>query len=295
MRSIDQYSLNIPADWPNKARNAENEVANGSKTIDQCSSVWRELKDNLSKLSNKCCWYCESEVVRNDNAVDHFRPKGTVKGLRHSISDDGKNKYIFENYRLPVAHSGYKWSAFKKENFRYSCDFCNEFRKDLDGTSGGKTSYFPLLDENQRARCLDDEDFEVPALLDPCSLTDWELLSYDLEGRPFSRFKLGTPDDLRVRYSIHVYHLDYDGINEARVAKWVKLHPLLEEAKRKFNKTLRGDAGASAEFDRQLRIIRNQLNPQVNCSYFGFLVYMIKQDIDLSKHPWMNSLVNLIR
>lgn len=294
MRNIDQYSLSIPAGWPIKARNAENDVANGSKTIDQCSSVWRELKDNLSKISNKCCWYCESEIARNDNAVDHFRPKGTVKGLRHILPVDGETEDLFENYQLPIAHSGYKWSAFKKENFRYSCDFCNEYRKDLDGTRGGKTSYFPLLNENDRAQCLHDEDQEAPALLDPCSLTDWELLSYDLEGKPFSRFELGTSEDVRVRYSIYVYHLDYDGINEARVAKWVKLSPLIDEAKRKFNKSLRGDAGARAEFDRQLRIIRNQLNPQVNCSYFGFLVYMIKQDVDFSEHPWLNSLVNLV-
>jgi hypothetical protein len=295
VRNIDQYSLTIPNGWPIKARTAENDVANGLKTIDECSFVWRELKDNLSKISNKCCWYCESEIARNDNAVDHFRPKGTVKGLRHSLSPDDGNEYIFDNYQLPITHSGYKWSAFKKENFRYSCDFCNEYRKDLDGTKGGKTSYFPLLDEGNRSQNLLDEDREAPALLDPCSLLDWELLSYDLEGKPFSRFKLETPEDLRVRYSIYVYHLDYDGINEARVAKWVKLSPLLEEAKRKFNKSLRGDVGASAELDTQLRIIRNHLNPQVNCSYFGFLVYMIKQDIDFSKHPWMNSLVNLIR
>ncbi|WP_146447057.1 HNH endonuclease family protein [Vibrio cyclitrophicus] len=294
MRNIDQYSLNIPAGWITKAQSAEIDVANGLKTIEQCSYVWRELKNNLSKISNKCCWYCESEIARNDNAVDHFRPKGTVKGLHYALSFDDENEGFFENYELAIAHSGYKWSAFKKENFRYSCDFCNEYRKDLDGTRGGKTSYFPLLNEDERAQCLHDEDQEVPALLDPCSLTDWELLSYDIEGKPFSRFERGTPDDLRVRYSIYVYHLDYDGINEARAAKWIKLSPLIDEAKRKFNKLLRGDAGASAEFDRQLRIIRNQLNPQVNCSYFGFLIYMIKQDIDFSGHPWLNSLVNLV-
>lgn len=295
MRSIDQYSLTLPAGWPAKARTAQSSVERGEKTIDECSAVWRELKDKLSNISNKCCWYCESEVLRNDNAVDHFRPKGAVKGLRCIAPANDSDEEEFEHFQLPVPHNGYRWSAFRSENFRYSCDFCNEYRKDLDGTQGGKTSYFPILNESERATCLLDEDLEQPALLDPCSLTDWELLSYDLEGKPFSRFEPGSAEDLRVRYSIYVYHLNYDGINEARVGKWVKLFPLLEEAKRSFNKTLRGDAGASAELDRQLRVIRNQLNPQVNCSYFGFLIYMIKQDPDIADHPWMNRLVNLIR
>ena len=92
MRNIDQYSLNIPAGWITKAQSAEIDVANGLKTIEQCSYVWRELKNNLSKISNKCCWYCESEIARNDNAVDHFRPKGTVKGLHYALSFDDENE-----------------------------------------------------------------------------------------------------------------------------------------------------------------------------------------------------------
>lgn len=291
MRNIDNLMLQLPVGWPQKAHNATQVVIGGQRNADELSSVWKELKSELSRLSKKCCWYCESEIVKTDNAVDHFRPKGKVKGLREVAANSNE----FENFSIHPVHNGYKWSAFRYENFRYSCDLCNEYRKDLDGTHGGKTSYFPLFDESQRANNLLDEDNEEPLLLDPCNVQDWELLSYDIQGKPFSRFDTGSLDDLKVRFSIYVYHLDYEGINQARVAKWVKLRPLIENTKRSYLRYLRGDQGTKAQFERDLRIIRNQLNPQVNCSYYGFLIYMLKQDTEFQNHPWMGTLIGLVK
>ena len=129
MRYIDKDELALPEGWLARAAAASAAVDAGADPNDH-ADVWRELKDALAALfPNKKCWYCESPVDRADNAVDHFRPKGRVS--------DAVNP-----------HTGYRWLAFDRSNFRYACTFCNSRRKDVvNGTAGGKADRFPLLDE----------------------------------------------------------------------------------------------------------------------------------------------------
>lgn len=289
MRYIDAAFLELPAGWEGRARTAALKLLAGTHTADQLSSVWGSLKECLSTASNRRCWYCEASIIRSDNAVDHYRPKGTIKGV--ALTPDGESIISAE---IEPEHSGYKWCAFSLENFRYSCDHCNEYRKNLEGTSGGKWSYFPLVGESDRAYNEEDQEYEIPAILDPCNVLDWRLLSYDHRGRPFSRFERGTEEDVKVRFSIRLLHLDQEGLNEGRRANWTLVSPILGSAKKWYLKTLRGVPGANSHFQQELKKLRQWLNPRTQSSFIGFLVYKLETDSDLSVHPWIDKLVRAI-
>ena len=113
---------------------------------DDHSGIWRELKDRLGELLHDKCWFCETQIDRSDNAVDHFRPKKAVSGTANP-------------------HAGYRWLAFALENFRYSCTYCNSRRVDqIGGTAGGKANLFPLVNETKRVYTEGLVKDEAPAL-----------------------------------------------------------------------------------------------------------------------------------
>jgi hypothetical protein len=161
VRYIDPQLVgqNLPNGWDQQAQQAENAVAPAQPNdrpaaINEHSQVWQGLKATLKRASHEKCWYCESVDIRSDNAVDHFRPKNAVA----ECSD----------------HEGYWWLAFKWENFRFCCTFCNCRRvNQATGHAGGKADHFPLKDEGRRARSPgDDLEDEEPMLLDPSSSAD---------------------------------------------------------------------------------------------------------------------------
>lgn len=292
MRFVDNSFIDTPEDWEVRAAAATEALQNGEIEADDRSQIWRDLKDSLADTSYDRCWYCETGIPRTDNAVDHYRPKGRVKGAR--LSEDGES---ITPYVIEPEHLGYKWAAYELDNFRFSCQHCNEYRKNLRGTAGGKSSYFPLVAEEHRAYEALDQDNELPALLDPCKVLDWRLLSFDKSGKPFSRFERGTEEDLRVRLSIHIYHLDQENLNKSRAAQWELVRPLIQEAKTWFLKKLRGDVGAGACFEKELKKLRRWFHPKSKNTYLGFLVYQLEKEKELDKqhvHCWIDELIRVI-
>lgn len=292
MRFIDNTLIEAHDGWEERSLQAKQALLNGQIKADDRSDIWRDIKNTLSDLSNNRCWYCETDIPRNDNAVDHYRPKGRVKGVR--LHNDG---VTIEPYEIQPEHLGYKWAAYKIENFRYSCQHCNEWRKDLRGTAGGKSSYFPLINEGDRAYIELNQDNEIPALLDPCEVLDWRKLSFDKSGKPFSRFAAGTEDDIKVRLSIRIYHLDQKDLNSSRAAQWALVKPLIDDAKKYFLKKLRGDQGASTAFNRELKKVKTWFNPKSKAAYLGFLVYQLEQEKSLDNtgiHTWIDELIRTL-
>src|SRR5690606_18184599 len=131
MRYVDLDELEMPTGWLDRAEDACAAIASGDDPEDW-RHVWTEMKDRLAELlPDKKCWYCESPVDRDDNAVDHFRPKNR--------ESDASQK-----------HNGCRWLAFTHTNYRYACTFCNSRRKGVaNATVGGKADRFPLLDETK--------------------------------------------------------------------------------------------------------------------------------------------------
>ncbi|TDB48386.1 hypothetical protein [Photorhabdus khanii] len=290
MRFVDNSFITTPDGWEDRANIATQALLQGDISADEQAIIWKEVKQVLASISNARCWYCETSIPRTDNAIDHFRPKGQVRGVR--LSEDGNNLI---NITIEPKHSGYKWLTYDIENFRFSCKHCNEYRKNLAGTHGGKWNYFPLIDEARRAYQEIDLDDEEPALLDPCNVLDWRLFSYDKTGCPFSRFKRGTEEDIRVRLSIRIYHLDQKGLNEARCAQWSLVSPIVRDIKKWYLKKLRRDPGAASCFDTELKKLRQWFHPKSKNSYLGFLVYQLEQDPDrITLHPWITDLLKTL-
>jgi uncharacterized protein (TIGR02646 family) len=197
MRWVDIKEVEelLTPEWIDKVRNAERmlEAAQDEDArrivFKSAASVWQELKPVLESIMNKKCWYCETKNFRSDNAVDHFRPK-----------------------------SRYWWLAFRFENLRFSCTFCNSRRIDeLGGTDGGKGAEFPIVGVLAKGKA-DSLDAEEAVLLDPCTQQDPNLLWFDDTGRPVPNpefeHRPGVSD--RVKASIHLYHLDFRPLIAAR-------------------------------------------------------------------------------
>lgn len=231
MRYIDMRDLQIDAGWVASANAAMDAVRRAaadkrSDAINRHQEVWKNLKDKLRALSYDKCWYCESIDPRSDNAVDHYRPKGNVKGAE-------------------PPHTGYWWLAFDWKNYRFCCTYCNSLRTSAAGT-GGKQDYFPLWQEDARAKSeTDDLDNELPLLLDPTRVTDVRLIAFSEDG------SVGPADpNTRSR--------EYRMADES-ITRYHLKHPTLAE-RRAFR--LREVLGWVHEADKNLARHAKQPNPQ---------------------------------
>ncbi|MYS94802.1 MULTISPECIES: hypothetical protein [Streptomyces] len=217
---IEEVGLRLSASWLASARKVKKDLAAATsakeraRIIDENGKLWRDLKADLAAVSHGKCWYCESRDFRSDNAVDHYRPKSSVKGI--------------------PAHPGYWWLAFDYENFRFACTFCNSWRKGPDGTAGGKSDYFPILAESERANDPDDIlSDEIPLLIDPCCATDVALLWFDETGQVSANphgVDFDSAADEKVTTSTRYYHLDHVPLVEARRAVYAEILKLCDDA-----------------------------------------------------------------
>lgn len=268
MRYIDHTQLVLPDGWNDRATAAAQAVANGGDPNDY-AGVWRELKDGLADLFNDKCWYCEVSVVRADNAVDHFRPKGRVS--------DAQNP-----------HNGYRWLAFTQSNFRYACTFCNCRRKDVDGgTTGGKADRFPLIDEAARVYVRGPLGAERPELLDPCELGDWKLLGCKREnGKPCPTSQL--PEQLRrAEISIDIYHLHHEPTCKLRHTSAVQVMSDIDEAKGLFLAS-QTDPSQESGFKKAAERILRAIN--FKSPFSGEMRFLLGGERDVD-HPWIQGLL----
>lgn len=268
MRYIDLARLRLPDGWLDRAASAAQAVARGDAPSDY-AAIWKELKDGLAELLHDKCWYCEVPVPRSDNAVDHFRPKGRV-------SDAARE------------HSGYRWLAFDRSNFRYACTFCNSRRKDVEGgTVGGKSDRFPLLDETQRVYAQGPVLGERPTLLDPCEIGDWRLLGCKKEnGLPCPA---STQPELvmRAEVSIDIYHLHHEPTCKMRHREAVKLLSDIDEAKAAFV-AAQNDPEWSSSFKRIAARILAAIH--FDSLFSGEMRFLLSGERDID-HPWIQELL----
>lgn len=106
-------------------------------------SAYKEAKEELNKMFNGKCAYCESRIEHTSfMEVEHFRPKGYVQGE-------------------PRGSHGYYWLGSKWENLLLSCEKCNSKKY--------KGNHFPLRDPQKRVKHhTGNLSEEEPLLLNPC-------------------------------------------------------------------------------------------------------------------------------
>jgi hypothetical protein len=234
----------IPRDWREQAKAALEEVkgtpeGDRAKIVNSLQKVWKDLKDVLWEASYHKCWYCESIDDRSDNAVDHFRPKNRVAES------------------LDSGHNGYWWLAFDWRNYRFTCTFCNSYRKSAVG-AGGKQDHFPLWIEAKRAKKPEDSlEEEQPLLLDPTEVADCAQITFDDDGSAVpTATKEGNPYRFeRARQTIKLYHLNHPSIVERRATLMRKVRENLREADAFFKKLDGGDNSAEKAYKGRFRDI----------------------------------------
>lgn len=255
MRYIDTSSFMPSSQWQTKARNAADVVlasppGQRSGVIERNKGVWGELKEELRGLSYGKCWYCESSDDRSDNAVDHYRPKGNVRGAN-------------------PPHDGYWWLAFSWENYRFCCMYCNSIRKSAE-SSGGKQDYFPLENESRRAFCeSDDYTLEIPLLLDPTNPMDVSLIAFEDDGSAGpAKEEACSIDHRRADESIKRYHLNHPNIKERRAQKLREVRGWLREADTALARTDRdpGDAVSLYSALGRIKDVRKAVSERSNYS-----------------------------
>jgi len=177
---------------------AEVDMTERHKLIDQHQKHWRkpELINWLSDIFYEKCWYTETKFGADYQELEHFRPK---KGTRKK---DGTN---VDN------HNGYYWLAFNLDNYR----LCKRRPNAKKGT------FFPIIDERNRAYCIDDDCHdELPLFLDPMDEEDCLLISFNDNGKPCPSCDIEEQDVGRVNFTIEKYFLDERILNTRRVQVW---------------------------------------------------------------------------
>ena len=253
MRFVNNSGLKPGEKWIKEAKRLTEEARQitdkeeRAKFINKKSRTWKDLKPILEILSHRKCWYCESLEIRSDRTVDHYRPKNNVKDTNHG---------------------GYWWLAFRHDNFRLSCTFCNSHRKEREsGEVGGKGDYFPLWDEEKRV-CDEKDDnrckYEAPLLLDPCKRSDVELLWFSDDGRAIPRYSQEEkPHAFKKAYvSIKHYHLNEVEIREARLGLFNDIKDLIEQGDFYFEDCLSGEPNAEKGISAIMQALDKILSPE---------------------------------
>jgi hypothetical protein len=177
---------------------------------------WKPIKDRLTKILGKKCWYTEVELIGGPLAIDHYRP----------VRD-------------------YWWLAFDAANYRVSCPWANSPEHNAThGSAGGKGDKFPLLPPALPAKGKNRLRMERPVILDPCNPTDCELLAFQADGRPILNpaFASNAVAAHRVEQSNILLNLDHPDFNSKReqlcnaIANNVRAHEALptESAEREI-------------------------------------------------------------
>lgn len=174
---------------------------------DNGSGKWKPIKDGLTALLGRKCWYTEVELIGAPLAIDHYRP----------VCD-------------------YWWLAFDPENYRVSCPWANSPEHNAaHGCAGGKGDNFPLLAPGVKAAKKSELPNELPVILDPCNAADCALLAFQADGRPIlNPDRAGDASAAhRVEQSKILLNLDHSDFNTKReqlcnaIADDVRLHEAL--------------------------------------------------------------------
>lgn len=150
MVRIDRSTILIPAILASKGEKATDQLKiafeKGSTAFVFNAAIYggKTVKTVLKQMQHHKCCFCEAKIEHVSHGdVEHFRPKAGYQ--------------IDENQAL--IKPGYYWLAYDFANLFLCCQVCNQVYK---------KNYFPLVDENTRAKShYDDLAREESLILHP--------------------------------------------------------------------------------------------------------------------------------
>jgi hypothetical protein len=241
MIHIDSTRLVVPEEWRTLADQKTedlkrlNDTASReerNKFIDDNAHVWRDrrIKDQLLSLSHGKCWFTEARDKASYLHVEHFRPKKEAWNL------DGTKR------------DGYWWRSFDPTNYRICGGVINR----------PKACFFPLRDGStpgtpDRPACRD----ERALFLDPTSVWDVGLVSYDPEGNLVPRETASPQDKERVVTTVGKFHLnEHQPLIEWREETWQECSDLISGVLSDQAHIEAGDGISYAEGQRDVKLQR---------------------------------------
>lgn len=134
-KELKQLKISVKSDTAELKNNFTN---NPKVKLSPKGRIYKKFRDLLKKTHHGRCAYCDSYIENHPPEVEHYRPKGSVKG------GDGKvPKFSYPGAGI-ISHPGYFWLAYEWENLLLSCHDCN-CRRAHDGSDVvGKQAYFPI-------------------------------------------------------------------------------------------------------------------------------------------------------
>lgn len=230
--------------------------------IDDHTAACSAVKTGLWTLGAGKCWYSEARLQQQQGHVEHYRPKRRLHG---------------------AGHSGYWWHAFDWTNLRLAHPTVNLRVTDyLTGKKTGKGSYFPLVDEAQRAVDEGHEPDEAPLLLDPVVPTDCKLLCFDSSnGKPVPRYSkdIDAVRHDRAEASIDYYHLDEATWNKDRKDLMDEVAVLCD----KLLDTASGAQHAAGEYEQLIDDLLQYLDPFAE---FTSAAYQVAREKGVLEHVY---------
>lgn len=167
------------------------------KSFDYKAYSKDEVKDELYKMFNNKCAYCETRLAGLPMDVEHWRPKNAVY--------NEKTKKLMK--------PGYFWLGADWDNLFPSCADCNRARNHKhylteEKTKLGKANRFPIEDENKRCKKPGDEDNEKPLLINPCKDNPEEYLEFSEECVVQAKLDNSGKPHEKANVSIEIYALN---------------------------------------------------------------------------------------
>jgi len=160
---------------PDKPKNFENRAKPLRRKLKQTKKwkekdqpeLWKDYKANFSQAQYRKCGYCERKITGETGTVDHFRPKSKVSALDNDPATWGRELPHVPNVRdrkfQDLNHPGYWWLAYEWNNWLLACNRCN---------TAWKYTLFPVLAPPGHTFSPDEEEKEIPLLLDPYGTED---------------------------------------------------------------------------------------------------------------------------
>jgi len=176
------------------------------------------IRNRLRTLFNGKCAYCEFVYdVGYTEDIEHFRPKGRIDVITPS--------------GISAIYPGYWWLGSSWDNLLPSCKRCNvaKWLCLYDGTKikAGKSNFFPLDKEADRATVEGAEATETTLLLNPALDDPADYLTFEIrDGHCIIVPKLAESTALafrRARTSIDVYGLNRHRLVKQRTERYTDL------------------------------------------------------------------------
>lgn len=229
---------------------AEPDAKRRARIIENNQHRWTALRQAFEEESFNKCWYTECKSPGADNDIDHFRPKGKVRGDR--------------------THPGYYWLAFEWKNMRLSCQRANRPRIAPGARiAGGKSTHFPLLGTGVRARAPGDNlALEHPALLDPTEPGDPIVLTFRPNGEidVSPEFRGNAVAEAKVKASRLALHLNWPKFVEGRLTLYNLVERAVERGQREAPLNFDGWPMASEGFKDAIRDLKTYMDPRAEYS-----------------------------